>query len=295
MWKPWRRRGLDIEALSRLTQKPELFSESRKLFWTDPHVSAYTLEAHLDPESDAASRPPETIDASVEWIAQLAEARFPREPIHLLDLGCGPGLYTNRFAERGFHVTGVDIAETSIRYARNSAPDAPAGNVRHLLGNYVDQALEQRFHAVTLIYGDFCVLSNGDRNRLLDRLHRLLVPGGVFVFDVFRKSYLSEEQWGPAQDWAVVPDGGFWASEPYLVLERSYEYPEADVSLRRFVIVPERGETKAYNIWRHYYDERTIRRVLEEHGLRVTGLYDDLTGAPLSGTSEWIGVVAEPA
>lgn len=35
----------------------------------------------------------------------------------VLDLGCGPGLYAVRLAQRGFAVTGVDYSRRSIDYA----------------------------------------------------------------------------------------------------------------------------------------------------------------------------------
>lgn len=33
----------------------------------------------------------------------------------ILDAGCGPGLYCERFASAGCHVTGIDISDNSIR------------------------------------------------------------------------------------------------------------------------------------------------------------------------------------
>ena len=55
---------LDLELLHRLEEKPELFSPGDLVFWTDPYISSHVLDAHLDPESDDASRRAETIQAS---------------------------------------------------------------------------------------------------------------------------------------------------------------------------------------------------------------------------------------
>ncbi|MCZ7545813.1 MAG: class I SAM-dependent methyltransferase [Anaerolineae bacterium] len=89
---------LQLELLARLAQKPPWFEPDQVRFWDDAYIAQQMLKAHLDPDTDAASRKPETIEASVRWLID----RLALEPgAHLLDLGCGPGLYSARFAARG--------------------------------------------------------------------------------------------------------------------------------------------------------------------------------------------------
>jgi 2-polyprenyl-3-methyl-5-hydroxy-6-metoxy-1,4-benzoquinol methylase len=76
------------------------------------------LKAHLDPTWDAASRNHAFIAKSVDWITQIAP---PMQYMKLLDLGCGPGLYAERFNTKGYEVTGIDYSHRSLDYARNSA------------------------------------------------------------------------------------------------------------------------------------------------------------------------------
>ena len=61
---------IDLGALSALQRRPEPFTPGEAMFWNDPHISAQMLKAHLDPNTDAASRRPETIDAEVAWLVQ---------------------------------------------------------------------------------------------------------------------------------------------------------------------------------------------------------------------------------
>lgn len=95
--------------LNELLLKPKLYEKTQEKFWNDPHISRGMLEEHLNPNTDAASRKPETIDLSVEWIYSL----LPRGA-KLLDIGCGPGLYASRFSDHGLCVTGLDFSERSI-------------------------------------------------------------------------------------------------------------------------------------------------------------------------------------
>ena len=70
------------ERLSAFLKKPELYEKTPENFWNDPHISKGMLEAHLDPNTDAASRKPEFIDSSVEWISSLLP-----QGAKLLDIG----------------------------------------------------------------------------------------------------------------------------------------------------------------------------------------------------------------
>ena len=110
--------ALDIPALSELMAKPPPFAPGEAHFWTDPHIARQMLAAHLNPDTDAASRRPATIQRSSDWIVRTL-ALQPGDS--LLDLGCGPGLYASRLALHGLHVTGVDFSQTSIDYARDHA------------------------------------------------------------------------------------------------------------------------------------------------------------------------------
>jgi 2-polyprenyl-3-methyl-5-hydroxy-6-metoxy-1,4-benzoquinol methylase len=101
-----------------LKDKPSLYTTSTNKFWDDEHISKGMLEAHLNPDIDPASRNHVFIDRSVEWIGRIA---YPRKSPKLLDLGCGPGIYAERFTRRVYQVTGIDFSRRSIRYATDSA------------------------------------------------------------------------------------------------------------------------------------------------------------------------------
>ena len=66
-------------------------------------------------DSDAASRRFGKIDKHVRWIhAVLLAGRRTR----VLDLACGPGLYTSRLARLGHECSGIDFAPAAIAHAR---------------------------------------------------------------------------------------------------------------------------------------------------------------------------------
>ena len=273
--------SLNLDALADLMRPPPLFEGGTVEFWADPHISKQMLTAHLSPDIDAASRKPETIERTVSWMM----ARLDLQPgATVLDLGCGPGLYTKRLAARGLNVTGVDFSLNSINYAREH--DAATTYIHQ---NYLTLDFAAQFDAVSLIYGDFCVLSDEKRDQLLSIISRALKPGGRFIFDVSTRLH---HQRNVGASWSVAGEGGFWRPHPHLVLEHHFHYPD-DIALSQFIVVETDGRMTVYRNWFHYYSPETIRQVLEQQDFTVEDVIADLTGTPYYAETEWIGVVAQ--
>lgn len=47
---------------------------------------------------------------------------FPQPGEHILDAGCGSGIFTSPIAERGARITGVDLSSPMLKYARSRLP-----------------------------------------------------------------------------------------------------------------------------------------------------------------------------
>ena len=275
-----------ISQLIQLQQKPAPFTPGETLFWDDPHISAQMLEAHLNPEVDAASRRPATIDRSVRWLIEVL-GLHPGDPI--LDLGCGPGLYASRFARAGLQVTGVDYSQRSIEYATNHATENRL-EIHYRYQNYMDLNDENQFRAAFLIYGDFCPLSPGQRSTLLRNVHRALKTGGNFVLDVSTRAH--RKRFGNKNQWYAT-ERGFWKPGPHLVLEEGFDYPDQSIWLDQYTAIEPNGKVSVYRNWFQDYTSQTITEELSQGGFNVESLWGDLTGVPCSADSEWMGVIAQ--
>lgn len=91
------------EQLIHINNHPQPFSiYTADTLWTDPHIAQQMLKAHLNPNTDSASRRAAFIEASVNWL----QTQFNVRPgTRIADFGCGPGLYTTRLAQLGAAVT----------------------------------------------------------------------------------------------------------------------------------------------------------------------------------------------
>jgi SAM-dependent methyltransferase len=277
---------MNFDQLKHLQEQPAPFTPGDPLFWDDPHISAQMLKAHLDPTNDLASRRPQTIDRSVDWLSDILGLKSGDV---LLDLGCGPGLYASRFARRGLEVTGVDYSKRSIDYAIDYAQQRNLA-IHYRYQNYLELTDADQFDVALLICGDFCPLSHEQRLQLLENVQRALKPGGYFVLDVttpvHRRRHCSRNGW-------YFAETGFWKPGPHLVLEEGFDYPEQSIYLDQAIVIEEDGQISIYRMWFQDYNRETITRELEAGGFTVRSVWNNLIGTPYTEETEWIGVVAQ--
>ena len=279
-------KGLDMPALLRATSRPDLHAPGESLFWDDPHIAAGMLEAHLDPEVDAASRTPVFVERSAHWLMEHMSL-VPGDRV--LDLGCGPGLYCERFALGGLEVVGVDLSENSLDHARVSARRRGL-EVEYLRGDFREAEFGGKFDAAFCIFGEFAVFSPPEQVRLLGKIRDGLERGGYLALDVPTRAHfepiLGERSW-------TVSEGGFWSPDPYLLLSTSFDYPDAHRHLHQHVVVAADGTSKIYRIWSGYYTPSSISALIENAGFRVDTIRADIAGSPLEAGSEWLGIIAQ--
>jgi SAM-dependent methyltransferase len=277
---------IDVEQILRSVTRPTPFEKVGRSIWTDEHVAKQLLAAHLDPHTDAASRRPETIDKIVTWIMDKIRLK---PGMSILDLGCGPGLYSQRFAKAGMKVTGVDFSEISVSYARVQA-SAENLLIDYRLQNYLQFDGKDCFDATLLIYGDYCALSPEDRQQLLGIVQHSLKNGGRFILDVTTRE--CRKRLGLRKNW-YASLGGFWSAKRHLVLEQGFDYPDELIYLDQFIVIDEDDGVRVFRNWFQDFNPDSIRKELEIGGFHVLDLYADLLGNPLSEDSEWIGIIAE--
>ncbi|MDD2649015.1 MAG: methyltransferase domain-containing protein [Eubacteriales bacterium] len=271
------------EIIKRAGLRPELYSDSTAAFWDDEHISKGMLEAHLSPDTDAASRKPAFMDASAKWIRSLCEADSPA----LLDLGCGPGLYAERLTRLGFTVTGVDMSRRSLDYASESAQKNGL-NICYVNRDYRRIAFENEFDVCTLIYNDFGVLSPESRHIVLGNARRALKKGGLMILDAYAKPFL----YGYSQGRDVsYHDGGFWSDEKYVEIDSRYLYPETGNYLEQSIIITE-SRCETYNIWNQAFTKETLSAELQAAGFGDFRFFGDVSGSDYSDCGEVMAVVA---
>ncbi|MDF2558338.1 MAG: hypothetical protein K0R71_2166 [Bacillales bacterium] len=259
---------MNFENLLKFSQKPEIFEEGTSNFWTDEYISKKMLEAHLNPDWDAASRKPGTIEKTVDWIHK----NFLNKESKVLDLGCGPGLYAERLAKLGHKVTGIDFSKNSIEYAKDSC--AKQGlDIDYIYQNYLELDYQEQFDLIILIYCDFGALSDEKRDVLLKKIYKALKPGGTFIFDVFTEAFKEDKQ--VTNEW-YTSHSGFWSPEKHIVLSEVVHYPDEKVFLNQDIVLLESNKFEVYRSYDHYYSEEDLVHLLLENSFKNNQFFYDL-------------------
>ena len=261
-----------MKQLKQYEKKPKLYEKSTQKFWDDPYISKGMLEAHLNPDVEAATRKEKFVVDSVNWIDErVPSENYPK----LLDLGCGPGVYAELFNNKGYQVTGFDLSKRSIEYAKTRAKEKKQ-DIQYVEGDYISDDFGRGYDLITMIYCDFGVLSTKDRKTLLKKVYAGLNDGGCFLFDVFTiEKYRGKKEY---KEWSIE-EQGFWREKTSLILKSFYRYEEETTFLEQYIIIDELG-MECCNIWEHVFTLDEIKQDLQVAGFRDISIYGDVAGKP---------------
>jgi SAM-dependent methyltransferase len=132
-------------------------------------------------------------DGQAQFLRKGGSTLFPEESALLgdvrgdcvLHLLCNSGPDTLSIAARGARVTGVDISDEAIRYARQLSQDAgiPADFLRTDVYEFLATALASTWDVVFMSYGAYIWLS--DLDAFFQDVARVLAPGGRLLITEF--------------------------------------------------------------------------------------------------------------
>jgi SAM-dependent methyltransferase len=275
--------------LETANDKPAAFSVyTAKELWTDQHTSEQMLAFHLNGEIDVSSRRTSFIEGSVRWMASCFDLS-PKSRI--IDFGCGPGLYTSRFADLGAAVYGVDFSARSIEYAREFA-DQNGLDISYTEADYLEYRPEGEFNLITMIMCDYCALSPKQRAALLVKFKELLSEGGRIVLDVYSLSALADKK--EVSFYEKNQLNGFWSAEPYYAFVSSFKYEEEKVSLDKYTIIERGRQREVYN-WLQYFTPQSLENEARAAGLEIEATYADVAGKQYdSNATEFAVVMTKP-
>jgi 2-polyprenyl-3-methyl-5-hydroxy-6-metoxy-1,4-benzoquinol methylase len=260
---------MKIKDVIKYSVKPDLYAKGTSKMWTDDYISKQLLNVHLNTEIDLASRKKTTIESTAKWVLENAN----NKQLNILDLGCGPGLYTELFAKNGHKITGIDFSKNSIDYAKNESEKKKL-NIEYKNADYLQIDLEEnRFDLVTLIFTDFGVLLPDERDKLLSFISKVLRPNGVFIFDVLNTNNINEKT--APRNWEVA-EHGFWRDKPYLVLSDSFHYEKDNVILYQHTVIDENDNIDVYRFWTHFFSNSDLTEILKDHGFNQLSFHEDV-------------------
>jgi len=248
--------------LVRRDPAPEPWTEGTKIPWNDPEFSARMLPMHLSAEHDMASPRGAKIDRHVSWIH---EELLAGRPGRVLDLGCGPGLYTERLARLGHVCVGVDFSPASLAHARERAA------VEDLDCTYLEQDLRQAgdwgagFDLAMMLEGEINAFQRFEALDILTRASAALVPGGRLLLAASSVAAFEQTD-GAARTWESL-ESGLFSDRPHLYMTEVFWDGATKAHTTRFIVVDAAsGEVTVYASSNQGYDRVEYEQLLGEAG-----------------------------
>lgn len=271
--------------IEQINQRPEVFGHyTARDLWDDDYISEKMLAFHLNAETDVSSRNRSFIERSVKWIVSHFNLQ---KGSMVADFGCGPGLYTERLAQHGCDVTGIDFSHRSIEYAKNSA-DKNGLSINYVNQNYISFETEERFDLILMIMCDFCALSPEQRRTILSKFSRLLKPQGKVFFDVYSLVGYNERQEESRHEVNLLD--GFWSPDRYDGFLNVFKYDKEKVILDKYTIL-QNNKTRVICNWLQYFSPESLREEVKETGFVIKNIFADVAGSPFKADGKEFAVV----
>lgn len=231
------------------------------------------------------------LDNEIPFLAKI----FNRHNfIEVLDFGCGPGIHATYLAKThvNFHITGFDIDENMLAYAKEHSISENLPNLSFLQGNFLNSnsdslsPLKGKFDVLyTLGNALMIIWSNNDVSivEIFKKLSYFIKPGGGLFFQVLNSNH---------------PRNGFIVSK----ISKS-EHGDNQIQVKHFR--PEGNKLlTSFSIFRWQSDESDIKisdssngslklvpleelkKHMEEAGFSNFKFYENYNGKPLQSDSD---------
>ncbi|CAK7006749.1 MAG: Ubiquinone biosynthesis O-methyltransferase, mitochondrial [Desulfovibrio sp.] len=258
---------MSIARIRGRTLPPELYQSDdwqtwSKIPWDEPGFSSRMLGNHLSQEHDWASRTNAVIDAQVAFLHRSLPERA-----RILDLGCGPGLYTSKLAALGHTCTGVDFSPASISHAQSHAQStAGAGSITYIQEDIRNFRATETFDAVLLLFGEINAFSRRDAAKILSNAVRALRPGGLLfveahTFDAIREIGQLPPVW-------QGNESGLFSEKPHLCLEEHFWNDVLSAAMTRYFILDEAsGDVSEHSALMQAYTDEGYTKVFADAGI----------------------------
>lgn len=161
-----------------------------------------------------------------------------KEPLEILDTGCGPGIVSMQLAEMGHRMTSIDISDEMIARAKKNAEDNDL-SIDFRKGDAMSLAFtDESFDAVV---SDYMLWTVPDPEKVFAEWMRVLRPGGILAFtdgDWFHDPLSTRLRCGISSifyrlDGGRGDDGDMSGFEDEPLWSRTAERPSEDLRMAR--------------------------------------------------------------
>jgi len=264
---------LPFDALRPFKSKPDEFTPRDTLPW--PALAERFLDCRTG-EGFLYLRPAQLIETHVTWLVETL--KLPAGAA-ILDIGCGPGLYSSRLARYGYQVTGIDIAPAFVEYAQAEA-QAQSLTCTYRLMSLFDLAFTAEFELVLLINSIAQLLTPAELESALPQIRAALKPGGHFLGEfAIQPAHLTTTTPTVTENLSLVAQSP-WSDQFHAWLIRELTFPATHERVTHHLILTADGQPAEY--WSRFtlHAISDLTRLLAAAGLQVQVIFGPQLGQP---------------
>lgn len=176
----------------------------------------------------------------------------------VLDLGCGSGQHAVELASRGYNVVGYDLSLTMLAMAADEAQER-GQKINFLQGDMREMAFEEMFDGIFSWGTSFGFFDEEKNISVIQRVHRALRKGGMFLLDPINRDYICARlpslAWFEGDGCVCIDDAQFNSITSRLRVKRT--------------IMIEDGTSREVEYTVRLYSLHEIGKILHEAGFKV--------------------------
>lgn len=176
----------------------------------------------------------------------------------VLDLGCGTGRHAVELARRGYEVVGCDLSLSMLARAGDEAQEREA-KLNFVQGDMREMAFEEQFDGVYSWNTSFGYFEEEKNAQVVDRVHRALKAGGLFLLDVVNRDFLVRQS--PSLAW-------FEGDGCVCMDEMSVDFITSRMRVKRTMMLDD-GRSREIEYSMRVYSLHELGKILHEHGFKV--------------------------
>ncbi len=176
----------------------------------------------------------------------------------VLDLGCGTGQHAVELASRGYNVVGYDLSLTMLAMAADEAQER-GQKINFLQGDMREMAFEEMFDGIFSWATSFGFFDEEKNISVIQRVHRALRKGGMFLLDLINRDYICARlpslAWFEGDGCVCIDDAQFNSITSRLRVKRT--------------IMIEDGTSREAEYTVRLYSLHEIGKILHDTGFKV--------------------------
>jgi SAM-dependent methyltransferase len=176
----------------------------------------------------------------------------------VLDLACGTGRHAVDLARRGYEVVGFDLSLAMLARAGDEAQDREV-KLNFVQGDMREMSFDEQFDGVFCWNTSFGFFEEEKNALVVDRIHRSLRAGGLFLLDVVNRDFLVQQS--PSLAW-------FEGDGCVCMDEMNVDFITSRMRVKRTMMLDD-GRSREIEYSMRVYSLHELGKILHDHGFKV--------------------------